>query len=181
VVCPRCYHETYYHHRCPECGERLLVSLAPRMRRVLAREARINRRRARVVGLGIILGLASAPLMAEYNPYGLLGLAVHLGALAPLWLFLVGQLSPYEDSWHEFYETYVNAGHQYAWPAYMVYQATWGEGLTNFMVVELGIATCCALAALLTGGAFDIGCTLICCLAGIVSWFFSSCLKLHWY
>ncbi len=181
MVCHRCYHETYYHHRCPQCGERLLVTLAPRMRRALDREACANRRRAWVLGVGLLFGVGSAHFMAEFNPYGVPWLAVYMGALMPLFLYLVGQLNPYEESWHEFHETYINFQHQYAWPIYTAYHATAGEGLTNFMVAEFGIATCCALMALVTMGAFDIGCAFLCVMAGIVSWFFSSCLKLHWY
>jgi hypothetical protein len=153
----------------------------PRMRRVLAREAHINRRRAWVVGTGILVGLASAPLMAQLNPGGLIGLAIHIGVLTPVFLCVVGQLSPYDECWHEFHDTYVNAGHQYAWPFYVLYHGTVGEGLTNFMIVEFGLATTCALMVLVTGGAFEIGCVFIAGLAGIVSWFLSSCLKLHWY
>jgi hypothetical protein len=147
----------------------------------LAREARTNRRRACVLGLGLAVGTLSAPLMAEYNRVALAYLGMYVGALVPLLLCVAGQLLPYEDSWHEFQDTYVNPGHTYLWPVYTAYEATFGVGLTNFMVVEIGVVACAGFMALATSGVFDVGCVLLCSMTAVVSWFFSSCLKLHWY
>lgn len=151
------------------------------MRRVLEREARTNRRRAGLFAFGLAFGIASAPFMVEFNPDGVPWLALYEGALVALLLYALGQVVSYEDAWHEFHDTYVNFYHNYVWPAYTAYEATVGPGLTNFMVVELGAAVCCALLFAVTGGAMGIGCAMLCGLAAFVAWFFSSCIKLHWY
>jgi hypothetical protein len=119
--------------------------------------------------------------MVENNPGGVPWLAVYMGALASLFLHALGQLTPYEDAYHEFHDTYINAGHNYAWPAYTAYQLTLGPGLTNFMVVELGAVTVWGLLALASGGAVDVACGLLLMLAAFVAWLLSSALKLHWY
>lgn len=159
----------------------MLTQISPRMRRILAREARVNRRRAALFAFGLVFGIASAPFMVEFNPSGVPWLAVYEGALVALLLYALGQVVAYEDAWHEFYDTYINFYHNYTWPAYTAYEATIGPGLTNFMVVELGAAVCCALLFFVTGGVMDIGCAMLCSLAAFVAWFFSSCIKLHWY
>ena len=179
--CAKCYRDTYHHHACPDCGTRLSTLLSPRMRNQLKREAKTNRRRAILFGFGIIFGICSAPLMAEHNPGGIPWLAVYMGALVAFLLWALGELSPYEDSWHEFHETYINAYHNYAWPVWTGWNLTVGPGITNFVVVELGVVIVAGLMCIVTHGAMDIGCVLICGFAAFIAWFFSSCLKLHWY
>jgi hypothetical protein len=151
------------------------------MRRTLEQEARTNRRRAWVFGVGIAFGIGSAPFIVIYNPDAVPWVAMYEGALAALLLWALGQLSPYEDSYHEFHDTYINVGHNYAWPAYTAYHATRGQGLTNFMVVEFGAAVVWALMCLATQGAIDFTCGLLCLMAAFIAWIFSSSLKLHWY
>jgi len=179
VQCWRCYRETAY-PTCPECGARVLAR-RPGTRRALEWEARINRRRAWVFGIGVAFGIGSAPFMVSNNPRGVPWLSMYEGALAALLLWALGQLSSYEDSYHEFHDTYVNAGHNYAWPAYTAYQATIGPGLTNFMVVEFGAAVVWALLCLVTCGAIDMTCGVLCLMAAFIAWFFTSSLRLHWY
>ena len=179
MQCWRCYHETAY-PTCPECGARVLVQ-RPRTRRVLEQEARVNRRRAWVFGVGVAFGIGTAPFVVVYNPGATPWVAMYEGALAALLLWALGQLSSYEESYHEFHDTYINVGHNYAWPAYTAYHATIGVGLTNFMVVEFGAAVVWALMCLVTDGAIDMTCGLLCLMAAFIAWFFSSSLRLHWY
>jgi hypothetical protein len=153
----------------------------PRTRRVLEQEARVNRRRAWVFGVGVAFGIGTAPFVVVYNPGATPWVAMYEGALAALLLWALGQLSSYEESYHEFHDTYINVGHNYAWPAYTAYHATIGVGLTNFMVVEFGAAVVWALMCLVTDGAIDMTCGLLCLMAAFIAWFFSSSLRLHWY
>jgi len=153
----------------------------PRMRRLLEQESRTNRRRAWVFGVGVAVGIGSAPFMVIYNPDAIPWVAMYEGALAALLLWALGQLNTYEDSYHEFRDTYINAGHNYAWPAYTAYHATIGPGLTNFMVVEFGAAVVWAMMCLVTQGDIDMTCGMLCLMAAFVAWFFTSSLRLHWY
>ena len=151
------------------------------MRNRLKREARINRRRACVFGVGLVGSIIAAPYMCEYNPGGIPWVAVYAGALVALLLWAIGQLTPYEDAYHEFTDTYGSVSHNCAWPAHTSYNLTFGPGVTNFVIVEIGVVLVSGTLCLVTGGTMGIGCALICAFAAFMAWLFSSCLKLHWY
>jgi len=152
-----------------------------RVQRVLARDARTNRRRALVFTAGLAVGIAGAPFLTSLYPDIPPYLAVYTGLLAGMLLVVTGNLDPYEESFDEFLETYINAYHNLLWPLYVVHLWSKKIGLTNFMLVEGAAVLCSGVLAALTAGQFDICCSLLCFGACFASWFCAPVLKLTWY
>ena len=148
---------------------------------MLARDARTNRRRARVFLAGLLAGIFGAPYLTACYPDIPPYLAIYTGLLAGMLLVVTGNLDPYEESFDEFPETYINAYHNLLWPVYVVNQWSKRIGLTNFMLVEAAAILCSGLLAAVTAGQYDLCCSLLCFGACFTSWLFAPVLRLTWY